>query len=399
MRIFSRNKNEGKLILVFDIGSSSVGGALFRTQKSGVPKIVLSLREPISLQKTLDIDKFLSLTVKSLEVVVGKIYKAALGRPEEIYCVLSSPWHISQTRVIKMEKNTPFVFSAKVAMELIQKEAALFEEECMAKYSDENRSLRSIEFKNIKTVLNGYESPSPLDQKARELEMTIFLSMSPEQVLHTIEETVRKCFHFKNIKFSSFKLASFAVMRDVYAHKENFLLIDVDGEVTEISMVKKNVLRESVSYPLGCNFIIRKVASSLHSPLREAKSLVSLLKDGHAGREIAEKLDLVVSKVKKDWLLQFQQSLANISNDISVPSTIYLTVDKEMADFFSEIIKNEQFNQYTLTESKFEIIFLGAEVFEGMAVFGEKVAREPGLIIDSIYVNRFLINSNEMSKI
>lgn len=393
MGIFSRSKKKDKLALVFHIGSSSVGGALFKVQASGIPEIIISLREPITLQKTLNIDKFLASTIKALEIVVGKIYKAGMGKPEEIFCVLSSPWHVSETRIIKLEKNAPFLFTAKLALELIQKEISAFEAEHEAEYLYAGNPVRSIEFKNIKTMLNGYESVFPLDQRVRELEMATFISISPEQVLKQAEKAIGKCFHFKNIGFSSFKLASFAVVRDIYAHNEDFLLIDIDGETTDISMVKKNTLRESVSYPLGCNFVTRKVASALHSTLSEADSLISLWRDGHAAEAVGKRIGSVIDELKKEWLSKFQESLANISNDISIPAAIYLSVEKEMADFFSETIKTEQFNQYTLTESKFKITYLGAEVFHGMVAFNEGVLRDSFLIISAIYINRFLNSS------
>ncbi|MFA6076530.1 MAG: hypothetical protein WC735_00460 [Candidatus Paceibacterota bacterium] len=393
MGIFSRNKKEkDRLFLVFDIGSSSVGGALFGARGSGIPKIIFSTREPIILQKSLDIDQFLSSTVKSLEIVVGKIYKAGMEKPEEIFCVLSSPWYVSQTRVIKFEKNTPFIFTSKLALGLIQKEITLFEEEYLAKYSDIKSPVRSIEFKNIKTMLNGYETSNPLNQKTSELEMAVFISISGEQILKRIEETIRGHFHFEKIRFSSFAMASFAVVRDIFAESENFLLIDVGGEVTDISMVKKNTLRESVSFPLGCNFIIREVASALHLSFGETRSILSLFRDGHATDSMVKKIDLVMNELRTQWLKKFQESLVNLSNDISIPSTVYLAVDKGMASFFSDTIKNEQFNQYTLTESKFKIIFLGAEVFNGLIQFKENLARDTFLSIDSIYINRFLIN-------
>ena len=276
MGIFSRNKEKSKLVLVFDIGSSSVGGTLFYMEKSRIPKIIMSLREPIILQKTLNIDKFLSSTAKSLDIVVNKIYKAGIGKPEAIFCVLSSPWHVSQIRVIRLEKNTPFIFTTKLADDLIQKEIALFKEEYLAKYLHTESPVRLIEFKNIKTMLNGYETAKPLDQKIKEFEMTIFISVSSEYILKKIEETIRKYFHFKNVKFSSFTLSSFAVARDIDINQKNFLLIDIGGEVTDISMIKKNALHESISFPWGLNFIIRGVASALNCSLDEAKTYVSL---------------------------------------------------------------------------------------------------------------------------
>lgn len=391
MKIFPWLKKKDKLILVFDIGSSSIGGVLFWVQPSGIPKIVKVVRESTPLQENLDIEKFLSSTMKTLEIVVNKIYSMRIGKPAEIFCVLSSPWHISQTRVIKLQKNTSFLFTPKLALDLIQKETALFEEEYLAKYLNARGSFRSIEYKNIKTMLNGYETSSPLDQKAKDLEMTILISISPEQVLKKIEEIIGRHFHFKNIRFSSFSLASFAVVRDVHAHNEDFLLIDIGGEVTNISMAKKNILRESISFPLGCNFIVRKLASALQSPLSEAKSLFSLFQDEHATEHVGNKIAPIVNQLKTEWLTKFQESLANLSNDISIPSTIYIVVDKDKANFFRQTIENEQFNQYTLTESKFKLVFLNAEFFYGMALFNSNI-HDPNLIVDAVYINRFLIN-------
>lgn len=394
MVIFSRNKNKEKLILVFYLGSSSVEGALFYTQKSGIPKIVFSISEPIDLEKTIEIDRFLTSTMKSLKIVVNLVHSAGFGAPDEIFCVLSSLWCISQTRIIKLEKNAPFIFTPKLADELIKKELALFEEENSVNYARSGSPVRLIEIKNIKTVLNGYETTNPLNQKGKEVEMTIFVSISGEQILGKIEETIKVDFHSKKVKFSSFALSSFAVIRDMYIQTENFLLVHVGGEVTDISMIKKNILNESISFPLGFNFMIRGVSFISNSSLSEAKSLISLLKDGHTTEALSKKIGPVVDKSKAEWLHKFQESLADISSDISVPATVYITVDKDIAELFVETIRGEQFHQYTLTESKFKVILLGIEVFHGLAQFEKDVVRDSFLVISSIYINRFLMNSS-----
>ncbi|MDD5721447.1 MAG: cell division FtsA domain-containing protein [Candidatus Pacebacteria bacterium] len=392
MGIFSKLQEKNKLMLVFNVSSSSVDGAIFEAQSSGIPKIIFSVKEPIKIEEKVDIDNFLSSTIKSLEIVVEKIYKAGLGAPSEIFCVLSSPWCISQTRIINLKKNTPFVFTEKLADELIQKEIKLFEEEHMLKYGNSDNRVRMIELKNIKILLNGYEAPQSLNKKTKELEMNIFVSMSGEQVLKKIEDTISKYFHFKQIKFASFLLSFFTIVRDMYLEQENFLLLKIGGEMTDISMIKKNTLRESASFPLGCNFLIRGVASELGCSMNEAESFISLFKNGHAEESVAKKLASVLNKLRTEWLKEFQNSLANLSNDISIPSTIFIVVDKDFTDFFSETIKTEQFSQYTLTESKFKIIFLNAEILNGITILKNNMPLEASLIIDSVYINRFLIS-------
>jgi cell division ATPase FtsA len=390
MGIFSKAQKKEQLVLVFDVGSSSVGGALFWVQKSGVPKIIFSIREPVALEETVDADRLLSLTAKSLETVAEKISAKGLGAPKEMFCVLSSPWYASQTRTVSLQKNTPFVFNSKLADSLIAKEINLFEEEHVKKYMDSGSKIVAIELKNMKTMLNGYPTAKPFNQKAENLEMVMFIAMSAEQVLEKMKEAVGIHFNSEGIKFSSFAMASFTVVRDVFANHQDFLLIDIGGEVTDISMVKKEILRESVSFPNGVNFMIRGVARELRCTLEEAKSFISLYKDGHAEEETQQKIGPIISTLRAEWLKNFQESLINLSNDISIPSVIFVTVDQDFADFFSETIKTEQLNQYTLTESKFQVIFVGTEALHGAAIIGQNVVRDPFLIVESIYINRFL---------
>lgn len=389
MKIFSKAKEKEELALVFDIGSSSVGGALFYMQHSGVPKIVFSVREQIALEGELDPERLLFLAIKALKIVAGKICMKGIGSPKRIFCVLSSPWYASQTRTIRLEKNIPFVFTQKLADSLIQKEIALFEEEYIMKDRNANK-IRAIELKNMKTVLNGYPILKPLGQKAKELEMTIFVSMSGEEILGQIEEAINTHFHSRVIKFSSFVMSSFTVARDMFVNQDNFLLINIGGEITDISMIKKDSVRESISYPAGRNFLIRGVASGVGCTFEEAKSYISLYKDGHMADAGLNKVEVVINQLKAEWLKKFQESLANLTNDISIPATIFITVDYDLVSLFSEIIRTEQFNQYTLTESKFRVVFLGTEALHGIAVFDGETNRDPFIIIESIYINRFL---------
>ena len=387
-KVFSSKKKKSELVMVLDVGSSSVGGALFETNAGGAPNI-LSIREPIVLEDKSDFDRFLSLTVKALDSVVDKISKAGFGAPHRVFCVLSSPWYASQTRVITSEKAEPFLFTKKLADVVIADEVNIFDKEYLAKYAHPADKVRTLELKTIKTTLNGYETSNPYNQKTKQFQINIFVSVSPEQVLVKIEEAINKSFHLLEIKFSSFVMASYVVARDVFAHQENFLLIDIGGEVTDTSMVKGNVLRESISFPAGSNFMIRGVAAGMKCTLEEARSLLFLYKDGHAVGEVQKNLKPIVAGLKQGWLQMFQESLANLSNDISIPSRIFLAIDKEFYDFFTDVIKTEQFNQYTLTDSKFEVSHLGTEALNGITTFRAEIPRDPFMILETIYINRF----------
>ena len=389
MGFFTKQRSNSKLAVVFDLGSSSVGAALFLMRDEDGPQIIYSVRETMPLKKNVKFEEFLSGTIDALNTVAGKVSVAGLGAPKQFFCVLSSPWYSSQVRVITLKKNVPFIFTLKLADELIKKESLLFEEEYVRNMPNESK-VRPIELKNMRTLLNGYATTNPLDQKTEDLEMDVFVSISPEEVLSSIEETVEKHFHLRDVRFSSFALASFTVARDMFIHQDNFSLVDIGGEITEICLVKKDALRSSISFPIGYNYFIRGVASNLKCTLDEAKSYISLYKDDHAGGSIEKKIGPVIEKLKLDWLAKFQESLVFISNDISVSSTIFMTIDEELAKFFADTIKNEQFNQYAFTESKFKVVYLGSQVFHGIAEYKKDIKHDSFITIESIYINRFL---------
>ncbi len=382
-----KKKNE-ELCLIFDITSASVGGALFYTKNSIKSKMtrgelnrtIFSVREPITFSREIDYDKFLSLTLKSLEIVAGKICNARLGAPDKIFCTLFSPWYASQTRTVNFTLGKSFTFTAKLADSLIQKEIKLFEEEVMGYLSDKN-DIRLIELKNMQVSLDGKMNNNPLGKRAKELSMTIFISMSQEQVLNKIKETIGRHFHVQKMKFISFAMASFSVTRDIFTKQKDFLLVDVSGEVTDISLVNNDILVDSISFPLGQNYFIREIARVFNCTLDEAKLYLSLYKDKHMLNAMGRKFEPVIDKLKMNWQKSFKKSLENFSNNSIDTNTIFLTIDKNLADFFSEIMKND---------SKFKVIILGTQTLHGNVSFEENIARDNFLTLESIYINKIL---------
>ncbi len=389
MGFFSKKTKE-ELVLVFDIGSSSVGACFFMMREDKAPEIIYSTRESIVVLEDLKVDDFLELTLKALKIIVARICSKAIGKPNRVFCVLSSPWYHSQTRIIKYSKETPFAFNSKFADSLIEKEV----ENLMKDFNQEhkeNYTILPIEMKTMSVSLNGYEIPNPENKKALNAEISTFFSLSEKFFLDKVEEIIKKHFYIENIKFSSFLVNTFTVARDMFINYDKFLLINIGGEITEMSLIKKSLIKDTMSFPAGCNFMIRGLAKDLNIGIEEAKTYLSLYKNDHISSNFNSKLEEVIVKYKKEWLKYFQESLNNLSTDISLPSVVFITVDQDLASFFSEIIKGDQLNQYSLTDSKFKIIFLSTEALHGIVTFRDNnIKKDSLLIIESMYINRFL---------
>jgi hypothetical protein len=384
MSLFSSQKKKD-IVALFDIGTSSVGGALIMKDSKNIPTIIFFVREPIKMTENFDFDRFFSYTMASIEKVAHKINLSGVGAPNKIYCTLSSPWYASQTRSIKLEKNTNFIFNSKLASDLNKKEFSLFEQDNNNVISDAH----IIETKNMSVSLNGYRVQKPLGMKAKKVEMSLFLSMVEKNIITKIEESIGRYLHFKNIKFSSFIFSSFTTLRDVFSKEEDFIFMDIGGEITEIGMVKKDILLESVSFPYGKNFILRSLSKKIGHDIAHTKSLFNLYLQGHLEKKNSEKIKKELDIINLEWLKQLGISLNALSNHILLPHTIFVLAEQDMISFFSEIIKKEESNQYTKTISKFKIIPIDTKILHGQVIFEKETKRDVPIITQSIYINRY----------
>ena len=365
MGIFSKEKEESKVVLILDIGSSSIGGALVETG-DGTYKTIFSTNEQLVIEENINIDRLFSLTIKSLDIILGRIFNQHLPAPSRIICVLPSLWHVLEIRRIGISKNTPFLFTPKLADELLRKEATLFQEEHSNDYGDLLKDgMEPMELKTMKTVLNGYHTDSPFGKRAKELEMSVFISFAPRDVLEKLRNTIHKYFHNMELKFSSSILISFTGTRDM-SPQSDFLLVEAGGEITDVSIIKRGELCGSVSFPLGCNFIIRKIAEQMNSSVALASSLFSLHQSGHMENNSLRKVGLIMNSARAEWIKSFEKAISGILDDVSVPSFIFLLTEPEFADFIVTAIRMEQANQHDWAEKIFQPTILHREIIRAL---------------------------------
>ena len=386
MGLFSRTIKKEKLSLVIDIGSASVSAALVDFSGDNKPKILLAEIREIALDHDLNFERFEKAMLSAFDASVSAIFHAKKPVPEEAHIFLASPWYAAQTRVIKSDKHTPFTVTSKLLKELTDKETKAFESTELAKYEQAGASARILERKTIDIKLNGYTTADPVGKRATELSMNLFISMSPESVLSRIEESLEKHFRISRVHFSSFLFSSFVVVRDLFISESDFLLLDIGGEVTDISIIKKGALVESASFPLGRNFLMRRLG--VFGAERTPASMLSLYLRGTLEPAFASKVGTVLDEAKAQWLATFQKALFELSNDLLIPEKIFLMVDGDVSEWFVKAMEKEEFNQYSLTKKEFSILPLGPEYLHQYLEHDEGVERSPFIMLESVFVAR-----------
>ena len=360
MRFFSAPKQEEQLIAMFGIGSGSVGGALvkFTQDRKGEwhPHIIEQARTPISFQREVDFDTFFKDMITALTATAQKIYDAKKGAPSRIFCTLASPWYVSETRLIHLEKQAPFTFTQKMMDEMISTELKNINEKYQKRYGNLNVAPRLIESKILHNTLNGYKIQNPIGKKAKTLDMNLFVSVSPKICTDKIEESLKKVFHNTPVSYSSFILSLFLVARDRYISADSFLVIDINGEVSDIGIVENDILTSTISLPLGKNHIIRKIAETLNKSESDARTMFSMMIANTLEKSVGEKLAPILLSVKEEWSALFRNAIFSLPKTTVLPNLIFLVSDTDVASWFGAILKEEEYNKYKAVNKNFTVI-------------------------------------------
>jgi len=378
-----RTKKE-KVIAILDIGSASVGGALISLQKNEKPTVIYSIRENMVFQSDLNFEHFVSSMQKALENVLKQMKKSTKIPPSDFFCLLSSSWSVSAIKTKKIEKIKPIIITQQILEELIKKEIDVTSIiNNRKKMMGEGHEI--IDLKNIQIKLNGYETAVPYNKNAKTIEMALFISISSKKVINLIKKKVFHIFHSDKVILSSFLLVSFNTIRDIFTDKKNFILLDITGEITEVAIIKNNVPVDTVSFPLGKNFLIRRIVSNLNTVPEEAVSLLSMYQSDKTNDGVRDKLNQIFLSAEKEWLSFFSKAIVSLSSNSSIPNSIFFTADTDVAGWFKTIIEKEEFAQLVLSDKSFDVRFLDEKILSKFCSFSPGVLKDPFIVLGALF--------------
>ena len=389
---FSSNKSREEVSAVFHIGSGSVDGHLVRLSKISKPEIIYTTNVPILFQKNINLERHFKLMIKALDSVLKDIQKQGIlhlnftglrnhGIKNAFY-ILSSPWCASQTKIIKIKKDKPLEITKDSIESFIDDQENKF----LSDNSDEGSKI--IEKKIIEAKLNGYKTAEIYGRKARDIELSLFMTSVPEYILNELKNTARKYFNFRSSHFHSFALSSFSAIRDIYSDKENFIYLDVHGELTDLSIIKDNVFVESASFPAGKNFFIRHISEKLRLSANEAHSLINLYAEKRCDQETSQKVEVAIGASLKSWLDNFHSVLTSLSLNMYVPRTIFMAVSDEFGAFLAKELKEERFSQFSMTDEYFDVIVLNSKSLCEYCKSDKNFKKEPFAELECIFLNK-----------
>lgn len=335
MSLFSFTKKNQKesysLVLNFESGAI-VGAVVKFTEKPGV-EISSYVREALPFQKEISPARYLEVMKKSLAALLSNIQKSTPKgiRPDKAFYIFSSPWSISQTKVIRFKESKPFKLTESYFKNAIERHAK--------NLTDISTHGKIIEKKIIQIKANGYVLEHFNGKSVKEAEVSVFLTAVPDEILTSVTDIVSKYYVVDSVWCHSTSLATFSVIRDLFSNREDFLYLDIGDEITDISVVKDSVVFSNVSFPFGRNEFIRQLSSKMKTTEPVADSMLKMHQQKSNDELATLKFTINLNNIVRDWSLKIDEVMAKHSEGLYHPQTIFVVGNNDLIDVLVSKLK------------------------------------------------------------
>jgi len=399
--LFGKKKQETDIAVIFDIGSSSVGGALVAYEENAPPRILFSTRSEIQFKKDFDFEHFYAETLRSLEKVTLDVleslshsvedvaeslhnsneritarfgHERGYRRLKDIYCIFSSPWYAPSIIDVRREYDNETLIKPESVLKLT-KDAA---HNLRRGYGDPN-SVRILEERVLEYRLNGYRIAEPLSLHASSVDIKLYISLVSKKTASAIKAPIQAVFSFRKIHPSSFLLVMVSFLREIRPERKSFITFDFRGEVTEAGIVYDDVLIHTFAFPYGKHTIVRNIAKKLNIELFEAFSKLSLFSAG----KLDDPSRIQIATLIDEEILFIKDLLRSRSGrEAYLPDQVYVLADRDM-----ELIAERALRAfYEGTHIAPEIAVLSDNYFRAHASFSKERYEDRFLALEALYV-------------
>jgi hypothetical protein len=388
-------KNKPSLSFVFDIRDTSVSLAAVRFEKNKKPEIIVCQNFELKYQDSKDHKKYLFSMLKTLDRAIISVKRSLIkiGNKENIgkyYFFIGSPWSISQSKTIKINRNKPFEINNLILQKIIVGEELIIEKHLEEQTLELNWKV--IEEKIIQSKLNGYKVDDIFGKMTSNLSIELFVSFIPYEIQDTLssymDQRISRKIERQN---SSCILSSYSFLRDLYSNKNDFIYVDMGKLITDVYVVRDDIIFGIASIPFGEENIIE---SSLSKTNLSKDIFVSHLSIGYD-----KKFEISSHNNGKDllkfgfniWEKKLKDSLSMICTEMNIPNNMFMITNSLISGILaSKLSDKENDKQFEILDSKIEISTISEGVINNFVSNGKDFINEPYIKMDLVFLDKML---------
>ena len=341
--MFSSKHVENKLVLILDIQSSVIRGSLTVMHPEVVPMVIFTYNAVIDYKSSTDSSQLIKATLhgisETIQAVLRHIHiqRSSKGIPEiprkisAVHYVLSSPWIVSEAKVLSMQFDKDTEITEQYICNLIKDDR-----EKMAPSSTE--PLEVIEQKIFDVRLNGYSVSDWEHKTTRSLEVSFTVSVAGESMIACFIEECKHFIHSNKVQFHSSLLLQYIGIEKVHETGQDYCLIHIHGDETDVSIVRQKSCIYFGSYPFGVRTLILRIGTLTDNHRQAADSLLTLYTGEKLDEEHNEKNIKAINTAIGEWANALKMLLIE-SKVVIKPSASMILTAWAHDDCFVKILK------------------------------------------------------------
>jgi hypothetical protein len=404
MSLFSFNSNKTEKVLLFDLKSESLSCSIVNFSTQEKPEILFYEKIEFGDAIKFGIKKYLSSMFDAFDQVslsMRKKYLSPSGifkkeyKVDNIHINISSPWILSQSKYFKVKKDKAFTITEDFVNQIKQTEGKDVFDSSLPKDKKVKDKFKVFEESIVQTKLNGYKIENVIKKSVNSFEVNVFLSIIQNDILEKILGSISKNIITDEYIMHSFILSGFSFVRDAYPVKNDFVLLDIGGETTEICVAQDDSVEKVLTFPFGKRVIINKISESLKVPQNIASSLINMKCHGNCDEKTASQVEISVNLAIKEWTNNLFEIFKEISPNGNIPKDIFIIADDEITGIVGKKIKESKLKGPGITDNDFNISILDdrkfVSFFKKQEIFTNDVhLRLAIILIDKIFKNKNL---------
>lgn len=389
MNLFSFKK-KSYLSFVFDIRDTSISVAATKFENNKKPEIIYCQNFKIDYQEDVESKKYTTSMIRTLDKAILTVRKNIIkigfkGDIKKYSFFIGSPWSVSQSKTIKFIKDKVFNVDNNFLRRIILNEEDKIEKEI--ENNSKGIDWKIIEDKIIQSKLNGYKTNKIYERKTKDIELDIFVSFVPQEILNKISSVVDN----KTVKqqTNSCVLSSFSFLRDLYTDKNDFLYIDIGEIITDIYVVKDDVVFGIISFPFGEKNIIQSISKASKISEDIVLSSINIKCHGKCDPKEQNRLEHLISIGMSKWFDKFNNTILKICSENNIPQNIFILPNTSLIKTFAERIKTvgdlELFKKFGLDV---KVTIIEESIFDDLITNSKFFKKEPYIKMDLIFLNK-----------
>ncbi len=334
------------LIFLIEIQSSAVRGSLVLYREGGKPLVLFTAYAEMSIKPGSTSAYLVKTTLKAVTDTVDMLGRRHRSLLEEhakdaeavhipksvtsVHFVLSAPWIISQAKTVSFQLPKETTLTKAKVLEVIETERA--------KLSTEETQTQVVEEKIFEVRINGYPVAAWQNRLAKDIDISFVVSLSGANLTKRLRESCEHLVRKTHVHFHSALLLEAIGIGQTMPETGSFALVNVHGELTEVTAVRERRAVFFGSYPVGVDTVARKVAKAAKTDDKAADSLLSLLTSDSLDPTHGKPLQPLVAEIMQGWAVEFQK-LSKDALKEGFPAQVFIAARRHEELFIREFSK------------------------------------------------------------